>query len=39
LKVAAERRDRRLIDGFNGMLAEVHRRDVELIRHQEGSSA
>jgi signal transduction histidine kinase/DNA-binding response OmpR family regulator len=25
-----------LIDGFNGMLAEVHRRDVELVRHQEG---
>ena len=25
-----------LIDGFNGMLAEVHRRDVELLRSQEG---
>jgi signal transduction histidine kinase/DNA-binding response OmpR family regulator len=25
-----------LIDGFNSMLTEVHRRDVELMRHQEG---
>jgi signal transduction histidine kinase/DNA-binding response OmpR family regulator len=25
-----------LIDGFNSMLTEVHRRDVELLRHQEG---
>ena len=25
-----------LIDGFNSMLAEVHRRDVDLLRHQEG---
>ena len=25
-----------LIDGFNLMLAEVHRRDVDLLRHQEG---
>jgi two-component system, sensor histidine kinase and response regulator len=25
-----------LIDGFNGMLQEVHRRDVDLLRHQEG---
>jgi len=25
-----------LIRGFNGMLAEIHRRDVELVRHQEG---
>jgi signal transduction histidine kinase/DNA-binding response OmpR family regulator len=25
-----------LVDGFNSMLAEVHRRDVDLLRHQEG---
>jgi len=25
-----------LIDGFNNMLTEVHRRDVDLLRHQEG---
>jgi signal transduction histidine kinase/DNA-binding response OmpR family regulator len=25
-----------LIDGFNSMLSEVHRRDVDLLRHQEG---
>jgi signal transduction histidine kinase/HPt (histidine-containing phosphotransfer) domain-containing protein/ActR/RegA family two-component response regulator len=25
-----------LIRGFNGMLAEIHRRDVELVRYQEG---
>ncbi len=25
-----------LVDGFNNMLTEVHRRDVELLRHQEG---
>jgi signal transduction histidine kinase/DNA-binding response OmpR family regulator/HPt (histidine-containing phosphotransfer) domain-containing protein len=25
-----------LIDGFNKMLAEVHRRDVELVQHKEG---
>jgi two-component system sensor histidine kinase/response regulator len=25
-----------LIDGFNSMLTEVHRRDVDLLRHQEG---
>jgi signal transduction histidine kinase/DNA-binding response OmpR family regulator len=25
-----------LIDGFNNMLAEVHRRDDDLLRHQEG---
>ncbi len=25
-----------LIDGFNKMLAEIHRRDVELVQHKEG---
>ena len=25
-----------LIDGFNTMLAEIHRRDVELVQHKEG---